>query len=101
MWTSRSTPSSAAPSTTSSRLTARANALSFIFFRTDLASTSCTLRGGRRRAVGELVDGEQRLRHARLAGHVAIRGVAEDGAEHVVGPAPGSQYSHAVRRVLL
>ena len=55
---------------TSSRLTPRANALSFIFFRTDLASTSCTLRDGLHERGGgdeprELVHGEQRLRHRR------------------------------------
>src|SRR5262249_28475834 len=40
MCSSRSTPISAAPLMMSSRFTLRANALSFIFLRTDLASTS-------------------------------------------------------------
>ena len=42
MCSSRSTPKSAAPFTMSSRCTLRAKALSFIFFRTDLASTSAS-----------------------------------------------------------
>src|SRR5579859_2110911 len=42
MCSSRSTPRSAAPLMMSSRLTLRAKALSFIFLRTDLASTSAS-----------------------------------------------------------
>ena len=43
---SNGTPSSSAPATMSWRLTLRAKALSFIFFLTDAASTSKTLRFG-------------------------------------------------------
>ena len=39
-WSGKSMPSSAAPMTMSSRFTPRANALSFIFFRTDETLTS-------------------------------------------------------------
>jgi len=50
MWVSRSTPNSAAPWITSSRLTPRANALSFIFFLTLGTSTSAIFFVGLTRA---------------------------------------------------
>ena len=36
---------------------------------------------------GQLVDGEQRLRHVALARHVEERGVAGHGVDHVLRPA--------------
>src|SRR5881227_3757998 len=88
MCSSRSTPSAAAPWVMSSRLTLRAKALSFIFLRTDLASTSARdLPGfhqcGGGNEPGQLVAGEQCLLHGRHPGHVGIIGMGEDGAAHL------------------
>ena len=106
MCSSRSTPSSAAPSTTSSRFTPRANALSFIFFRTERASTSCTLRDGRTSAVAVIRPVSSSTANSALAMRVHARnagivGVPEDGLEDVLGPAARAQDAHALGRVLL
>jgi len=68
---------------------ARAKALSFIFLRTDLASTSWTLLVGRTRAVAVIrpVSSSTResLRHLRFARRVRVLRVAEDRLQKVLG----------------
>ena len=106
MCASRSTPSSCAPSITSSRFTPLANALSFIFFRTDFASTSWTLFVGFTSAVAvirpESSSTANSVRAMRVSrGDAAVRRVAKNGLQNVLWPAALAQKSHAPRRMLL
>ena len=89
MWSSSGTPSSAAPCSTSSRLTPRAKALSLSFFLTDSGSRP------------QLVDREERPRHGRIARHAGVVRVPQDGAPARLRQAESREDADALRRMLL
>jgi uncharacterized protein involved in type VI secretion and phage assembly len=90
----------------SSRFTFCANPALFIFFFTESTCDARELLLRRHERAGDeepgqLVAGEQRLRHERVARHTGVGGVAEHGAADVVGPAGGAQHLDALHRVAL
>ena len=106
MWVSRSTPSSAAPCTMSSRWTARANALSFIFLRTlrdfDLGNGFAWLdQGAGGEKAGQLVAGEESLGKVRRARHARVLRVTKNGGAKFLRPAQPLQLANTGERVLL
>src|SRR5579864_5556576 len=95
MCSSRSTPRSRAPFTMSSRLTVRAKALSFIFLRTDFASTSANDFPG-------LTSAQAVMNPARtLAGDAGIFRVRHNRAANLVGIFALFQNFVAIVRMLL
>ena len=103
---SSSTPSSEAPSTISSRLTPRANALSFIFLRTPATSTSWIEREGftsvqAGQEARQLIAGKERTGQVRGARDACVERVAEDGGPHLLRPALLLEHTHTHPRVLL
>src|SRR5579864_498395 len=95
MCSSRSTPRSRAPFTMSSRLTVRAKALSFIFLRTDFASTSANDFPG-------LTSAQAVMNPARtLAGDAGIFRVRHNRAANLVGIFALFQNFVALVRMLL
>ena len=97
--------SSSAPAVMSSRLTARAKALSFIFFFTPATSTSAmALRRLHQRAggeeAGELVAGKERLVEMRFGHDAGVVRVGQDGVQHFLGPAVAAEVGDADEGVL-
>ena len=100
MISSNGIPSSSAPWMMSSRFTARANALSFIFFFTELTSTSWTLFDGPNirhchDESAQLIDGVKRLFHWRLATDAGVTRVRKNRATNLVTPSVLAQPVHA------
>ena len=96
---------SSAPWVMSSRLTARAKALSFIFLSTPLASTSCDGlcgldEGAGGEEAGELVAGEEGLSRWVVGRDAGVVGVGEDGVEDFFGPAVIAEVGDADEGVL-
>src|SRR6185436_6293196 len=96
-WSS-GTPKSAAPCSTSSRLTPRANALSLSFFLTLETSRSDRLRDGRTRAQATRKPESSSTANSAFA--IGVARVAQYGLLHRLGKAGRRQHSHALARVL-
>src|SRR5579871_2792152 len=103
MCSSSGTPSNCAPFVTSSRLTPRAKALSFIRFFTELASKSRMLFEGRVSArsyeASEFIAGEKGFFQQRISGDAGVIGVGKDRANDFLGVSLFAQDFGAFGRV--